>query len=257
MPIQFTIPEWVTQIYVDEKANYEILDDSTLRELDYFEETDSNFAVLVTGASGMYFESISGKDGMSFRVCPKTAAGINLAGIDDILVRAMDKKSGDVYIHGSPKAQYELGVMFYTMYNAVQYEFAAEDKEAQSYGIFNLTQAAFWLNRAANEDYAPAQFLLYYIKFWCMGEHGTAYVWLDKAVQNGYSKAQAMQAAIFLNNVMSYSRTKDKGKKKESTKMFKSAFDLASKSAFANVKAEIYPSACFRRHIFQIRREYS
>ena len=42
MPIQFTIPEWVTQIHVDEKANYEILDDGTLRELDYFEETDSN-----------------------------------------------------------------------------------------------------------------------------------------------------------------------------------------------------------------------
>ncbi len=45
MPIQFTIPDWVTQIHVDPKPNYEILDDGTLEELDYFEETDANGVV--------------------------------------------------------------------------------------------------------------------------------------------------------------------------------------------------------------------
>ena len=203
-----------------------------MRRISVFTAAAVLAVLLWTVASGMYFESISGKGGMSFRVCPQTAAGINLTAIDDLFVRAMDKKSGDVYIQGDPKAQYELGVLFYTMYNATQHESVEEDKEAQSYGrAFNLTQAAYWLNRAANEDYAPAQFLLYYIQLWCMGEHGTAYVWLDKAVQNGYSKAQAMRANILLNNAMPYSRTKDKAKKKESADMFKSAFDLASKSA--------------------------
>lgn len=49
-----------------------------------------------------------------------------------------------------------------------------------------------------------------------MVEHGTAYVWLDKAVkiQNGYSKVQAMRPDILLNNAISYSRKKDKAKKK-------------------------------------------
>ena len=36
-PIQFTVPDWVTQVHVDKKLNYEILDNGELRELDFGE----------------------------------------------------------------------------------------------------------------------------------------------------------------------------------------------------------------------------
>lgn len=118
------------------------------------------------GAFGMYYNIYNGdlNISISFRVAPQNAAGINLDSVETLIQRAMRSKSGDK--GNDPEAQYALGVIFYTMYNATLDEDLAEDEEARSYAkAFNLNQAAYWLRRAARKNYVPAMFLLGYINF--------------------------------------------------------------------------------------------
>ena len=176
-------------------------------------------------AFGMYQNIYGSGFSISIRVAPQNAAGINLDSVEKLIQRAMSSKSGDK--GNDPEAQYTLGVIFYTMYNAAQNEASAEDEEAKSYATaFNLNQAAYWLRRAARNDYAPAMFLLGYINFWCLGENEEGALWFDRAVEAGYPRAQAIRAEILLNELWS----KADGEEKYSG-MLNKALELAAKSA--------------------------
>ena len=186
-------------------------------------------ALMSSGAFGMYLNmSSKGIGTVSLRVAPPTIEGINLASIESLVKNAMSKASGDDK-DGDPKAQYELGVLFYTMYNAAQAEELAERDEGKSYArLFNLNQAAYWLKRSSEKDYAPAQFLLSHIDFWDLGEPEGGAMWLGKAVEAGYPKAQAIMAERLLNSELSRSFTVLLN---EPSDTLKQAIELATKSA--------------------------
>ncbi|MBQ7169841.1 MAG: sel1 repeat family protein [Synergistaceae bacterium] len=133
--------------------------------------------------------------GMSYTLRPESVTGINPGVIRELFARAMYRKDGEN--EPDPKAQYELGVIFYTMYEAANFKGAADYDEAKSYAVtYNLTQAAYWLKLAAERDYAPAQYLLG--SFWHLHGMEAARMWMGRAAENGYARTQAMQANLFL-----------------------------------------------------------
>ena len=137
--------------------------------------------------------------GFTHSFAPQKITGIDLDAVNKLFARAMDNESEDR--EADPKAQYELGVLFFTMYQAANFEGSREYDEAKSYAkTYNLNQAAYWLRLAAVwGDYAPAQYLLGNIYFWYLGDHDAAYTWLDKSANNGYARAQAQRADLYKN----------------------------------------------------------
>ena len=164
--------------------------------------------------------------GISYKFYAEPVTGINLESVRELFVRAMDKQSGDTYIEGDVKAQYELGVLFVEMYSATQFDGSVDYDEAKNYGkLFNLNQAAYWLRKAAYRDYAPAQYLLYNIGRWADVD-SVPYMWLDKSVELGYARAQAQKADLELHKVDSMIH-----KGEDSTEALKQVIRLAEKSA--------------------------
>ena len=131
--------------------------------------------------------------GFTSEIYPEAPESINLEAVENLFFRAMDKESPD--IEGDPKAQYELGVMFFTMFTATGFEGASEHDDAKMYAkLFNLNQAAYWLREASRKDYAPAQYMLSQLDYWYLNEHDESFIWLDKAADAGYARAQAQKA---------------------------------------------------------------
>ncbi|MBQ7543473.1 MAG: sel1 repeat family protein [Synergistaceae bacterium] len=135
--------------------------------------------------------------GFTREMYAEVPASINLEAVENLFARAMDKDSPD--LEGDPKAQYELGVLFFTMFSAVRFEGVSEYDDADVYArVFNINvnlhQAAYWLRRAAYKDYAPAQYMLSQLDFWYLNEHDESFIWLDKASDAGYARAQAQKA---------------------------------------------------------------
>ncbi len=156
-------------------------------------------ALMCSEAFGSFV--IQGISDKTFYVLHPEAAettSIDFESLDELFSRAMGSESGDV--RPDPKAQYELGVMFYRIYQAGEIEGSAKYSKAKTYAeTFNLTQSAYWLKQAVKNNYLPARYLLSVLDYWFLGEHKAAFKLLDEAAQYGYSRAQARQAHMLRN----------------------------------------------------------
>ena len=155
--------------------------------------------------------------GFTSEMYPEVPESIDLEAVENLFFRAMDKESPD--LEGDPKAQYELGVLFFTMFTAAGFEGAADYDDAKMHAkLFNLNQAAYWLRKAAYNDYAPAQYMLSQLDYWYLNEHDESFIWLDKASDAGYARAQAQKADWMTHSI-------------KDTETLNQTIELATKSA--------------------------
>ncbi len=147
-----------------------------------------------------------GSSGFRYLLVPKRITGVDFASLEKLYQQAMYGRDKDGAHSGDPEAQYELGIVFYSMYLAAADATSSEaddsadilNSEAKAYAkTHNLEQAAYWLKRSGIwNGYIPAQFLLSSV-YYSLGDHAASFLWLDTAAENGYSKAQAHRAYFY------------------------------------------------------------